>query len=181
MGAGVTRGVTARAPVLDGVAMVPPDGAGVMNDASGLSPVSVHKHIVLTDDPGEALLAALRTELREAAAAGRSVNIGAARHSMGAQALPAGGHAVTFDNGLVEPGAAMFRAHAGARWGQVIAALDPVGLSPRVMQSNNDFGVAATFSVNAHGWPVAQGPMGATVRQVKMLLADGSHITASRT
>ena len=47
------------------------------------------------------------------------------------------------------------------------------------MQSNHDFGVAATFSVGAHGWATAHGPMGATVRSVKMLLADGSHITAS--
>ena len=32
------------------------------------------------------------------------------------------------------------------------------------MQSNHDFGVAATFSVNAHGWPVPYGPFGSTVR-----------------
>src|SRR5690606_30072966 len=57
---------------------------------------------------------------------------------------------------------------------------DPIGFSPKVMQSNNDFGVAATYSVNAHGWPVTHGPMGATVREVTMVLADGSVVTASR-
>ena len=62
----------------------------------------------------------------------------------------------------------------------MIAALDPIGFGPKVMQSNNDFGVAATFSVNAHGWPVTHGPMGATVREVTMVLADGSLVTASR-
>jgi FAD/FMN-containing dehydrogenase len=48
------------------------------------------------------------------------------------------------------------------------------------MQSNHDFGVAATFSVNAHGWPTAWGPMGSTVRGIEMMLADGTLVTASR-
>ncbi|MDM7932516.1 hypothetical protein [Tabrizicola sp.] len=52
--------------------------------------------------------------------------------------------------------AALFGAGAvagvvGTRWHQVIAALDPLGLSPKVMQSNADFGVASTFSVRADG------------------------------
>jgi FAD/FMN-containing dehydrogenase len=48
------------------------------------------------------------------------------------------------------------------------------------MQSNNDFGVASTFCVNAHGWPVPHGPFGSTVRALRMLLADGSLVTCSR-
>ena len=48
------------------------------------------------------------------------------------------------------------------------------------MQSNNDFGVAATFCVNAHGWPVPHGPMGATVRTVYMLRPDGELLRVSR-
>lgn len=182
LGVAGTRAFGPQAPVLDGVPLiVPQGGAGVLNDASLLSETPIFRHIVLRDDPGEALLAALRAELREAAAAGRPVNLAAARHSMGGQAIPRDGHAITFDNGLVEAGAETYRVHAGARWHQVIAALDPLGLSPKVMQTNADFGVAATFSVGAHGWPTAFGPMGSTVRSVKMLLADGSHITASRT
>src|SRR5262249_51828710 len=70
---------------------------------------------------------------------------------------------------------------AGARWKQVIAALDGVGFSPAVMQSNNDFGVAATFSVNAHGWPVPYGPFGTTVRSCRLMLADGTLLTCSPT
>uniref|UniRef100_UPI00286A5815 FAD-binding oxidoreductase n=1 Tax=Tabrizicola sp. TaxID=2005166 RepID=UPI00286A5815 len=57
---------------------------------------------------------------------------------------------------------------------------DPLGLSPKVMQSNSDFGVASTFSVNAHGWPCPFGPMGSTVRSVGMVLADGTALRASR-
>lgn len=155
---------------------------GVLNDASLLSATPIHRHRVLTQDPGEALVAAIRAEMAEAAASGRPVNVGAARHSMGGQAIPREGHALTYDNGFIEADTAnrLYRVHAGARWSQVIAALDPLGLSPRVMQSNHDFGVAATFCVNAHGWPVPQGPMGATVRAFEMVLPSGDHIRCSR-
>ena len=179
IGAVATRYIGAQLPSMDGLTPLAATGPAELNDASLLSPTPIFKHTILQDDPGEALLAALRAELKAAAAEGRPVNIGAARHSMGAQAIPRDGHAITFDNAWLEPGQGSYRVHAGARWHQVIAALDPLGLSPKVMQSNNDFGVAATFSVGAHGWATAHGPMGATVRSVKMLLADGSHVTAS--
>ena len=171
-------------PVLDGAGLtVPASGDGILNDASGLSPTPIHRHITLSQDPGEALITAIRAEIREASAEGRPVNIGAARHSMGGQAIPREGHAITFDNGMVEADTAngTYRAHAGARWSQIIGALDPIGFSPKVMQSNHDFGVAATFSVNAHGWPVPWGPMGSTVRNFRMVLPSGDLVTCSRT
>lgn len=184
LGAAGARLAGPKGPVLEGAGIISPKGGdGVLNDASQLSETPIFRHIVVKDDPGETMLAALRAELKEAAAAGRPVNLAAARHSMGGQSIPRDGHAITFDNGLVQAqaGSDTYRVHAGARWHQVIAALDPVGLSPKVMQSNADFGVASTFSVGAHGWPTAFGPMGSTVRSVKMLLADGSHVNASRT
>ena len=171
-------------PVLDGTKRLtdttPP---GMLNDASGLSATPINRHITLNQPPDDSLIAALRAEMASARSEGRAFNIGAARHSMGGQAIPRDGIAVTFDNGLIEPDtkAMTYRAHAGARWSQVIAALDPIGFSPKVMQSNNDFGTAATFSVNAHGWPVPFGPMGSTVRSVRMVLPSGDLITASRT
>jgi len=163
--------------------MIAPGGSeGVLNDASLLSETPVARHAVLRQNPGEALVGALRAELRAAAAEGRPVSIGAARHSMGAHAIPREGHAITLESSWIEADAEaqVMRVHAGLRWRDAIAALDPLGLSPKVMQSNNDFGIAATFSVNAHGWPTAFGPMGSTVRSVEMMLADGSLVTASR-
>ncbi|WP_298916979.1 FAD-binding protein [uncultured Roseobacter sp.] len=190
LGAGGVAGWTASAmfrahlPVYDGtrgVASAPP--GDVLNDASELSATPVHKHIILTQDPGDALVDAVRAEMKEAGAAGRPFNIGAARHSMGGHAIPRDGHAITFDNGSVDPdtGNGTFKVHAGARWSQVIATLDPLGFSPKVMQSNNDFGVASTFCVNAHGWPVPFGPMGATVRSIRMVLPSGELVTCSPT
>lgn len=170
-------------PSLAGTTSLVPEGAaGTLNDASGLMETPIARHATLSQDPGEALIAALRKEMAEARAAGRPVNIGAARHSMGGQAIPPRGHAVTFDAAALEldSDAGIMRVHAGARWRQVIAALDPRGFGPKVMQSNHDFGVAATFCVNAHGWPVKQGPMGATVRSFELLTPQGDVITCSR-
>jgi FAD/FMN-containing dehydrogenase len=155
----------------------------VMNDASRLNPTPVRAHWIVGANDEATLVEKLRAELKSAAGERRPVVVGAARHSMGGQALPMNGTAVTFAINRVEPdrAAKTFRVHAGTRWHEVIKALDPLGFSPAVMQSNADFGVAATFSVNAHGWPTPYGPFGATVRAIEMMLADGSVVRCSRT
>lgn len=182
-GGWVASRLTARLPGTDGVTLIrPPASPNTLNDAGGLSETPVFRHVILSQDPGDALVAAIRAEMGEARREGRPVNIGAARHSIGGQAIPRDGHAITFDNDRIETDSAArtISTHAGARWSRIIATLDPLGLSPRVMQSNNDFGIAATFCVNAHGWPVREGPMGATVRAIEMVLPSGDLVTCSR-
>ncbi|THD49040.1 MAG: FAD-binding oxidoreductase [Bradyrhizobium sp.] len=154
----------------------------VMNDASRLNPTPVVKHWRPKSDPQGAYVEALRAELKEAKAAGRRLALGAARHSMGGQSLPRDGTAITFDNSWfdVDTANSVYRVSAGTRWAEVIAKLDPLGFSPKVMQSNNDFGVASTFCINAHGWPVPFGPFGSTVRALRLMLADGSIVECSR-
>ena len=168
--------------IAPGIRIDAPTGPQILNDASELSATPIHRHITLTEDPGTALVSRLRDEMRAARSEGRAVAVSAARHSMGGQSIPRDGHAVTFDNGRIEidRDARRYRVHAGARWSQVIAALDPAGLSPQVMQSNNDFGLAATFCVNAHGWAVPFGPMGATVHAIELLTPDGTLLRCSR-
>jgi FAD/FMN-containing dehydrogenase len=184
-GAWITRQVAPQMPDAAGMALIDPKSdvtCAILNDASLLSETPVHSHVVLRDTVPEALAKACQTEMTAAASQGRAVNIGAARHSMGGQAIPAQGHAITLDHAQVTAvaGAETYRVTAGTRWRDVIATLDPLGLSPLVMQSNHDFGVAATFSVNAHGWPSPLGPMGSSVRSIGLVLADGSHVRASR-
>ena len=155
----------------------------ILNDASRLSPTPVFKHVKLSNPGWDDMVARIRAELKEAAEAQRPVTAAVARHSMGGQSLPRDGLAVTFDNPWFEIDAAnqVYRVSAGARWAEVIAKLDPLGFSPKVMQSNNDFGVASTFCINAHGWAVPHGPFGSTVRALRLMLADGSLIECSRT
>jgi FAD/FMN-containing dehydrogenase len=154
----------------------------VLNDASQLNPTPVIRHWIATQRDEAACIEHLRAELKEAAAVRRPVAVGAARHSMGGQSLPRNGTAITFDIATCVPDRAAhtYRVHAGTRWKQVIATLDSLGFSPAVMQSNHDFGVAATFSVNAHGWPVPYGPFGTTVRALRLMLADGTLVHCSR-
>lgn len=155
----------------------------VMNDASRLSPTPVARHWVVAPDPEQRWIAQLRESLQSAARSRRPVVVGAARHSMGAQSLARNGLGITFETDAIEVdrAAGTARAHAGLRWHQAIARLDALSLSPAVMQSNSDFAIGATFAVNAHGWPAPYGPFGATVRSVRMMLADGTVVTASRT
>jgi FAD/FMN-containing dehydrogenase len=101
---------------------------------------------------------------------------------MGGQAIPRDGTAITFDNPAcdIDTAGRRYRAHAGARWHEIIKALDKPGFSPAVMQSNHDFGLAGTLSVNAHGWPAPFGPFAETVRSFRLMLADGSIVNCSR-
>lgn len=155
----------------------------VLNDASRLNPTPVARHLKLNGDGSDALVETLRAELRSAAAEGRPVCVGAARHSMGGQSLPRDGTAVTLtgDPLDIDSAAMTLRVAAGTRWSQVIRKLDPLGLSPTVMQSNNDFAVGSTFCVNAHGWPAPHGPFGSTVKSLRLLLADGTLLDCSPT
>ncbi|CAN7426040.1 FAD-binding oxidoreductase [Phenylobacterium sp. LjRoot225] len=125
----------------------------------------------------------LRKELKEAAAAGRPVCIGGARHSMGGQSLAGASTAVTLDRGWCrpEPRTSAYLASAGARWRDVIPVLDKIGFAPKVTQANSDFTLGGAFSVNVHGWAAPLGPMGATVRAATLMLADGEIVRCSRT
>jgi FAD/FMN-containing dehydrogenase len=154
----------------------------VLNDTSRLNPTPVVKHWLVQPSPDTVLIDQLRAELKSATAARRPVAVGAARHSLGGQSLPRNGTAITFQTPkcALDSNSGTYRVLAGTCWRDVIASLDPAGFSPAVMQSNNDFGVASTFSVNAHGWPVPHGPIGSTVRSLRLMLADGTVLTCSR-
>ena len=160
----------------------PPAGDGyVLDDASQLCPTRVASHHIIRDDPAEAI-ETIRAALAESRATGRPFVASAARHSMGGQSLARDGTVVTLQQQWLEADTerSIYRVAAGTRWSTVIARLDAEGFSPAVMQSNNDFGVASTFSVNAHGWPVPFSGCGSTVRAVTMVLPDGSVVTCSR-
>jgi FAD/FMN-containing dehydrogenase len=180
------QGAAATALAIPAAVQAPPPAKPaqpplLLDDASGLDATPVVRHLrpVVRD---EALIDLLRRELKEAAAAGRPVCVGGARHSMGGQSLARGGTAITLDQGRCTPdaGAFRYRAQAGARWREVIATLDPIGFAPKVTQANSDFTLGGAFSVNAHGWAAPLGPMGSTVRAATIMLADGEVVRCSR-
>ncbi|GAA3073095.1 FAD-binding oxidoreductase [Rhizobium viscosum] len=159
------------------------DGTIVLNDAGELTPTRVVAHLTVKEPPQDAMIGQLRTALADAVKANRPFIASAARHSMGGQSLAENGTALTLDQDWLEADTAAktYRVAAGTRWSTIISKLDTIGFSPAVMQSNNDFGVASTFSVNAHGWPVPFSACGSTVRSIRLMTADGVLLTCSRT
>ncbi len=160
-----------------------PSAPFMLDDASRLNATPINRQAILTSTDEGKLLHELRATLGEAASSGRPVAMGGARHSMGGQSLPRNGIAASFAAAVIEPdtGRRIYRVSAGARWRDVIRVLDPIGFSPAVTQSNHDFSIGGTLSVNAHGWPVPFGPFGSTVQRFRIMLADGSVVTCSST
>lgn len=69
---------------------------------------------------------------------------------------------------------------AGITWRQLQQFIQQSGLSVTVMQSYNDFSVGGSVAVNVHGRDIAYGPLVDSIIALKLLLADGSLVTASR-
>lgn len=106
-------------------------------------------------------------------------------YSMGGQVGTRGG--VTIDmskyNSIIDVNKAekTITVQAGATWRQIQEVIHRNGLAIKVMQSYNNFQVGGSLSVNVHGRYVGFGPIISTVRELKVLLADGRVVTASRT
>ena len=81
----------------------------------------------------------------------------------------------------LDPQAKTITVQTGATWRKVQEYIDPHNLSVTVMQSYNNFTVGGSLSVNVHGRYLGYGPIISTVREIKVILADGSLKTASRT
>jgi FAD/FMN-containing dehydrogenase len=111
------------------------------------------------------------------------ISIGGGRYSMGGQTATPDG--VQLDmrqyRGVVslDTAARTITVRSGTRWREVQEALDRVGLAVKIMQTYNTFTVGGALSVNAHGRYIGQGPLVRSVRDVTLVLADGSVVTAS--
>jgi FAD/FMN-containing dehydrogenase len=148
----------------------------VVNDVTKLNPIAV----AAIERP---------TTTEEVAAAVRAhpgpIAIGGGRFSMGGQTATPGG--VQLDlralRGVVSfaPRERVITVRAGTTWREVQQAIDSAGLAVKVMQTYNSFTVGGTLSVNAHGRYIGNGPAIGAVRAIRLVLADGSIVTASRT
>lgn len=112
------------------------------------------------------------------------VSIGGGRYSMGGQ--------IGADQSLhldmrgmnkvlaLNPTERWIRVEAGATWRDVIEAVDPHHLSVQVMQSYANFTVGGAVSVNAHGRYMGQGAVVHSVKEMTVVLADGTALRCSR-
>ncbi len=74
----------------------------------------------------------------------------------------------------------LLRVQAGARWKDILQFLAPLGLSVEVMQSNADFSIGGTLSVNAHGWQPNRSPVSSTVKKINLMDTNGKVRACSR-
>lgn len=160
----LSAGVLALAPA----AALAADALLVAN-VTGLYPVSVARIEAPTSN--EQVAAIVR-------AWPGKVAIGGGRYSMGGQ--------VGIRDGLhldmrqmnrliwIRPEERCVRVQSGMRWRDLQDILDPLNLAVKTMQSYSNFCIGGAVSVNAHGRYVGHGPVGNTVRALRLVLADGT-------
>jgi len=160
-----------------------PVPAGKANDASRLDETAVAETWKIPDDK-----AAAETQLAGLLQSARTnhlrISIAGARHSMGGHTIYPGGIVVDmlpFNRLSLDETGKILHVQAGARWGEVIRFLNKHGLSVEVMQSNDDFSVGGSLSVNCHGWQFDRPPIDSTVQSFHLMLADGKIMKCSRT
>jgi FAD/FMN-containing dehydrogenase len=159
-----------------------PPAPGFAEDASRLDPTPVAEVWDIPSDP-QAAEEQLQALVRRAAAARMPVSIAGSRHSMGGHTIAKGGIVINmlpFRRIQLDPERRIARVGAGARWFEVLEVLNAHGLSVAVMQSNNDFSVGGSISVNCHGWQCRKPPISSSVEAFRILLADGAIVRCSR-
>jgi FAD/FMN-containing dehydrogenase len=166
----------------DSPAALPIPTAGT-NDASHLNATQPAEVISIATVPAEAerQLVAL---VRHATDQHLRISISGALHSMGGHTLYPGGITLNMDGFKslsLDEAQHLLTAGSGARWSEVIPFLDRHGLSVGVMQSNNDFSVGGSISVNCHGWQNDAPPISSTVQSFRLLTASGDIQRCSRT
>jgi len=149
---------------------------GTVNDASCLSrtPVAGVAAIGSEADVAKALAFA-RNE-------GLAVSAAGVKHSMGGQAFRKGGLVLDM-RGLksirLDPVGRTITVGSGATWHDIQNAIHPQ-FAVKAMQSTDIFTVGGSISVNAHGMDHRAGAIMNSIQSIRVMLADGRIVTASR-
>lgn len=149
---------------------------GTVNDASCLSrtPVAGVLTVRREADVAAALAFARANHL--------TVSAAGVRHSMGGQAFARGGLMLDMRalNAIrLDPARRTVTVGAGATWHDIQNAIHP-RFAVKAMQSTDIFTVGGSISVNAHGMDHRAGALMGSIRSLRIMLADGRVVTASR-
>lgn len=147
----------------------------VINDVTKLNPVLVDR--IARPTSVEELCEMIRNTTGP-------ISVGGGRFSMGGQTASA--NSVHIDmRGLnrvldFSPKEKWIRVQTGIRWCDIQRHVDKHDLSVKIMQSYANFTVGGSLSVNVHGRYAGLGPLVLSVRWIRVVLADGSVVKASR-
>lgn len=150
----------------------PEAGRGDVSRFSSASPAEV---ILAASNLAEAE-AQLSALVLKAAGSGGRIAIAGRKHSMGGHTMADG--AIVIDmmplkHIQVDAAQRTVTVGAGVVWRDVLHELQKHNLAVKVMQSNNDFTVGGSLSVNCHGWQHGLPPISSTVRSIRVVTADG--------
>src|SRR5262245_55186873 len=173
LGIGISVGVIFRSGDPD-FAYTPP--VTLINDVTQMNPTYVAR--VVTPTSVEEVAAALRESTGP-------VSIGGGRFSQGGQvSYPDSVHLDMRElNRVVSLDVAGKRivVEPGITWREIQEVIDKHDLSIKIMQTYSNFTVGGSLSVNVHGRYIGEGPLVRSVESIKLVLADGSVVTASPT
>jgi FAD/FMN-containing dehydrogenase len=157
--------------------------AGSVDDMSRLNRTTVAEVWAMPADQ-ESAEKQLTATLQSARERGLSVAIAGARHSMGGHTIARNGVVIDMLGHKamrLDREQNILHVQAGARWSDVIRYLNNYGRSVEIMQSNDDFSVGGSLSVNCHGWQFNRPPIASSVESFHLMLADGTKVNCSRT
>jgi FAD/FMN-containing dehydrogenase len=149
---------------------------GYVDDASRMNRTHVAEVWPIPANP-DAAESQLRDLIKLARSKRLRVAIAGARHSMGGHTIYPEGitlDMLPFNRMELNAETQTLRVGAGATWSEIVPYLDSHGYSVAIMQSNNNFSVGGSLSVNCHGWQHNQPPIASTVKSFRLMKADGA-------
>ena len=148
----------------------------IVNDFSQLNPIKVSSIIVPVTT--EEIVDAVKMH-------NGPISIGGGRFSMGGQTATEDAVQIdmrAFDRILnFSLQKKEITVETGITWRKIQEFIDSFDLSVKIMQTYANFTVGGSLSVNCHGRYIGQGPIILSVKQIKIVLANGDLVVASPT
>ena len=146
----------------------------VVNDVTQLNPIEVAN--IITPKTTADIVTAVKANKGP-------ISIGGGRFSMGGQTATERALQIdmrSFDSILYfSKDKKEITVQAGITWRKIQEFIDPHDLSVSIMQTYANFTVGGSLSVNVHGRYIGKGPIILSVKEIKIVLADGSLFIAS--
>lgn len=150
------------------------DNPNLIKDITQLNPVLVDE-VICPKTNAEIIMAVKSHE--------GPIAVGGGRYSMGGQTATEKALQIDmrcFDSVLsFSPATKEICVQTGITWRKIQELIDPYDLSVKIMQTYTNFTVGGSLSVNVHGRYVGLGPLILSVKEIKIVLADGSLVVAS--
>lgn len=147
----------------------------IVNDVTRINPIIVEK--VISPTRVEQIKNAIKSHPG-------TISIGGGRYSMGGQTATENSLQIDMRNFNkiinFDIEKKQITVQAGIRWRDIQEEIDKENLSIKIMQTYSNFTVGGSLSVNAHGRYIGEGPLVRSVESIKVVLADGNEVNASR-